>query len=69
MTTGSKYSRRCTKCGGSGMWVGPEEQNGLSYVTTPGACPECDGVGAIATPEGLEILSFISQWKRAGKLS
>jgi len=62
--------RDCPKCGGAGQWNPPIEERGAASRTyySPQPCPDCDGVGALASSEGQAILDLINRWRRAGKL-
>jgi hypothetical protein len=52
------------------MWTPPVENRGGGSRTiySPRQCPDCDGVGAIATPEGQKVLDLINRWRRSGHL-
>lgn len=59
----------CDKCGGAGMWTPPSAAQGNMTVNFgPRSCPDCDGVGAIATPEGAQIIDLIRRWRNGGQL-
>jgi hypothetical protein len=58
----------CAKCSGKGTWTPPPEKrgSGATYFS-PRDCPDCNGVGAIPSPQGAAILDLIQRWRRAGK--
>lgn len=69
MTQEPLYSR-CGKCGGSGVWAPPATSGQFFTMSVmPGACPDCEGVGHVATEEGQRILDLVRLWKSHGRLS
>ncbi|WP_439648379.1 hypothetical protein [Croceibacterium aestuarii] len=66
----SKLYSECEKCSGSGIWTPrPEKRPGGGMTLhSPRDCPDCEGIGAIPTTQGVAILDLIQRWRRAGKL-
>ncbi|WP_426263012.1 hypothetical protein [Sphingomonas sp. PWP1-2] len=60
----------CTNCGASGEYAPPPvDRGGGSWSQqSPGACPDCKGVGAIPTSEGKKILHLVKRFTRAGRI-
>lgn len=68
MTQAPLYSE-CKRCAGDGTWIQEPESRGSSRVIYgPRPCPDCNGVGAIPTAEGQQVLDLINRWHRAGQL-
>lgn len=62
-----KLYSECEKCGGKGSWTPPpEKRSGGSTFYSSRECPDCEGIGAIATSEGAAILDLIKRWRRTG---
>lgn len=70
MTSESKLFAKCEKCSGTGEYAPPPVQTGgMSWMhQSPGDCPNCQGVGAIPTADGREILQLMKRFTRHGRI-